>query len=866
MSLGDSLRKAMEKLRNSSSIDKETVKEAVKQIQRALIAGDVEITLVMKISKEIEEEAFKDLPKGINRKEHIIKITHDKLAGILGGKTKVPEKPGKILLVGLFGSGKCVHPETMIPMPDGKITTIKEIYDNNPETAFTLEDGYVKELAKPLEVFSLDPVSMKNTKGKVTHIWKLKKDKPLYKITLDNGNNHQVTVTQEHPFFVLEHGKIHKTRADEIKIGQYIATPKKLRNTHCQNDISAEVMSILLPNWIIVNQNLANQAKKMLIEKYGTLKNAFSSFGENYSYITFVANLKAGELRVSTLRKLEKLEFKYESEEEITVKRSGSAARKVKIPTQINPELGEFLGYVCADGHMRKQYLEIVNEDDDIINRIETIGKNIFGINPITKPDNRTVALRDIRFCSVILAEVFNRLFYIPYNKKSDKIRVPKQVLLADEPTRKSFLQAYFDCDGYTRDGTRSIEFSTASRFMGEEIRIMLSAFGFVPGYSRKIINNKTHYRIFVKSKDVEKFYIKIGSRIRFKHERLSKSIEIGRGQTFGKQEMLHVGKKLKHYREYMGATIGEIQKHVPSYGTYESEGLISRNSLRKFIKAIKTTKNKNNSILKATLNGANLNEINKLVNEPHTWTNAVVHRLCQQDYLAYSNKYLQITEKGRKLLEKNAAFDESIVLQLEKLAESEISWIKVKKMELVNNADFVYDLTVENYHNFVANHTIVHNTTTTGKLAKWYSKRGLKVGVIAADVYRPAAYKQLKTLAENAKVEFYGNEKEKNSVKIINEGLKKLEKSDLIICDSAGRSALDEELTKEIRAIDKAFGAKEKWLVIGADVGQVAKKQANAFHESIGVNGVIITKMDGSAKGGGALTACNQTGAKVYF
>ena len=113
--------------------------------------------------------------------------------------------------------------------------------------------------------------------------------------------------------------------------------------------------------------------------------------------------------------------------------------------------------------------------------------------------------------------------------------------------------------------------------------------------------------------------------------------------------------------------------------------------------------------------------------------------------------------------------------------------------------------------------------TTTCGKLAKWYSKRGLKVGLIAADVFRPAATEQLRTLAERAKAEFYGDEKEKNASKLVKAGLGKLKGCDLVICDSAGRSALDGELTKELHAISDAFGAQEKWLVIGADVGQSA-------------------------------------------
>ncbi|MBI4210439.1 MAG: signal recognition particle protein [Candidatus Diapherotrites archaeon] len=156
--------------------------------------------------------------------------------------------------------------------------------------------------------------------------------------------------------------------------------------------------------------------------------------------------------------------------------------------------------------------------------------------------------------------------------------------------------------------------------------------------------------------------------------------------------------------------------------------------------------------------------------------------------------------------------------------------------------------------------------TTTCGKLAKWYSKRGMKVGLLAADVFRPAAVEQLRTLAEKTGSEFYGDEKEKDAGKAVRKGLAALVACDLVICDSAGRSALDTELSKELKTIDREFGATEKWLVIGADVGQVAKKQAQAFHALVGMNGVVLTRMDGSAKGGGALAACAATGAKVYF
>ncbi len=161
-----------------------------------------------------------------------------------------------------------------------------------------------------------------------------------------------------------------------------------------------------------------------------------------------------------------------------------------------------------------------------------------------------------------------------------------------------------------------------------------------------------------------------------------------------------------------------------------------------------------------------------------------------------------------------------------------------------------------------------VGKTTAVGKIAHYYKKRGKKVGVICADVFRPAAFEQLETNAKIAGAEFFGIKGEKNAKKVVKEGLKELQKKgcDLIICDSAGRSALDDELVREIKEINEEFRGEEKWLVIGADIGNLAKKQAQAFHNAVGINGVIITRMDGSSKGGGALVACSETGASVYF
>ncbi|MFA6072519.1 MAG: signal recognition particle receptor subunit alpha [Candidatus Woesearchaeota archaeon] len=156
--------------------------------------------------------------------------------------------------------------------------------------------------------------------------------------------------------------------------------------------------------------------------------------------------------------------------------------------------------------------------------------------------------------------------------------------------------------------------------------------------------------------------------------------------------------------------------------------------------------------------------------------------------------------------------------------------------------------------------------TTTTGKLANYFKKRGIKTAVISTDTWRPAAADQLEQLSKNINVQFFGDKKEKDPVALYRKFEKELEKYDLVIVDTAGRDALSDELIGELSLLNLAVAPDETMLVLSADIGQAAEKQAKAFHDNCKVGGVIITKLDGTAKGGGALIACAVTGAPVKF
>ncbi len=151
--------------------------------------------------------------------------------------------------------------------------------------------------------------------------------------------------------------------------------------------------------------------------------------------------------------------------------------------------------------------------------------------------------------------------------------------------------------------------------------------------------------------------------------------------------------------------------------------------------------------------------------------------------------------------------------------------------------------------------------TTTSGKLAKWFKTRGLSSSMVACDTHRPAARDQLKQIGKQLDVRVYDDGKKPQD--IARNALRKA-KEDVLIFDSAGRDALDGELAKELKDLGKIIKPDEVLLILPADIGQAARKQAEEFNKLVGITGIVITKMDGTAKGGGALAASSVSGSRV--
>lgn len=158
--------------------------------------------------------------------------------------------------------------------------------------------------------------------------------------------------------------------------------------------------------------------------------------------------------------------------------------------------------------------------------------------------------------------------------------------------------------------------------------------------------------------------------------------------------------------------------------------------------------------------------------------------------------------------------------------------------------------------------------TTVASKLSRLLTRQGYKIGVVGADTYRPGALVQLRTMCEKAGVEVYGEEKNKDAIAVVKNGLRYFERQplDIILIDTAGRHKEEQDLLYEMQQIGDVASPDLALLVIDGTIGRQCYSQAESFHKAIPVGGIIITKMDSSAKGGGALAAASATGSHVMY
>src|SRR3989338_3926738 len=411
--LSSALKKTTDKIANAIFLDKNLVDNIVKDLQRALIEADVNVSLVLEITKKIKQAALDERIKGIEKKEHIIKLLHDELIGILGEKRDIKlQKKNVFLLLGLYGQGKCVHADTKIQLSDGNINKVKELYNNYAlkNKQEELEDGYIIDTSNEnLFVPSFNPSSLKIENKRVTHLWKLKKE-DLYEIYLDNGNNFSIKVTPEHPFFILRNGKVIKAKADEIKESDFVSVPINL-------NIQGKTISLFdTIKQLHLLVQLSQEKIKEIIDNR-EIKAIHKNLKQKSNYCTLTIDLKNGRAPVELIDDLPNIISIIEKE----------AHKFITMPTFLNSDFAEFLGYLMGDGNVGKNYVSIVNEDPEIIARVTELSKTLFNLTPSIKRDFRTKRMYKILLSSKTLVQVLS-IFGLKPGAKGRNLKIPEEI------------------------------------------------------------------------------------------------------------------------------------------------------------------------------------------------------------------------------------------------------------------------------------------------------------------------------------------------------------------------------------------------------------------------------------------------------
>jgi len=550
-------------------------------------------------------------------------------------------KGGTACIPGPFGSGKCLHPATPVLLSNGKILTIKEVYDmyqGRGKKYKKVNEEYTI-LSKPFCVFGWDRGKIK--KFKVKAVYK-GKTYSLVKITTRSGRT--LSITPVHKLFTFRDLKIEKKQAQYLRAGEYLIMPRKILS---KSKLERIPWQKIFENFRIAEPQILKQLKiilKELKEKYTfkeiarKLNVSFNCLigwwtGKNHPPFKIVKKL----YRIKGKKLPEIFYFKGETSSSMT-----------KVPHKWSRELALFLGLITGDGQVKGRSIRFYNTDPQIQKIYEKTVKKVFDIK-VKKVKMRTVE------CLVFESPVVKKLldfFGFPEYRKSKNVKLPVGLLKNNVEILSSFLSGLFITDGSFNSKKGEIEISTASFALKRELSYLLLFCGINATFREKISGKFKSTRIFIRGKEeIEKFY----------------------------KLCVLASKKFEEIARYLKS----------SKRSYNSRDIVPLN--KEFIR-----------------------DIYEKCGKPYAeWKRQGIEIF---NYLAGENM-------GKKIFQKFA--EVSGERDLQKFATNHISEIfidRIEKIEWIKKEQDVYDIEVEDAHNFIGGDIpcFFSNTVVLHQLAKW--------------------------------------------------------------------------------------------------------------------------------------------------
>ena len=407
-----------------------------------------------------------------------------------------------LIIGGGTASGKCVSGNTPIVLSNGSRIKIRDLYKKAlKDTSKKINDGWIRALPD-VKIPTLDTDDLRIENRDIEYVWKRKAPSYLYKVSTNSG---QIEVTGEHPFFILKGGKLTTIRADEIKTGDFIATPRNLSinpNNPSLKDVALKNLSVAYVDTnsphiqeVIKSKNAIN-----IIKNLGIPRATFMAwyYGRNKIPLKILRKI-SNKLDVNTLYT--------------------ANGKAIKVP-KISPELIELYGYLVGDGHLTKTSVSFFNSNKKLRNRFKKLMKKVFGADAITEFPKGRVA--KVVVYNSVLSEFFNKVLEVPYGNKARDVDLASWMFNLDNNYISSFLRAIFDCESSVNMDAE-IELTSASKNLINSIIFLLRRFGIVCSYD----DRKFSYRLrFADKINLSKFNSTIGFNHPDKRRKLNNVIE----------------------------------------------------------------------------------------------------------------------------------------------------------------------------------------------------------------------------------------------------------------------------------------------------------------------------------------------------
>jgi len=580
---------------------------------------------------------------------------------------------GITAVVGPNGCGKCVSGDTMVTLSNGKEIQIRELVETALQNCFLTEqfdDGFLtRENPQNIEILSLNPQTLKIEPRKVAAFIKRETTEKLLFVKTLSGR--EIKATPYHPLFTLENGKLRALRADELKKGLKIAVPRVLKTEEKPVGFSLDNCFDSFESADNVFVPYSEELKEWTEEGksyFGTIENWANQSDVSRTVIGGLRNAQA--INVAKLRKLSAVFGQPPFENRIKSKGNGF----IEIPPEFSPELARFLGLIIAEGrNCNSNAVLFVNSDEKLNRYFAKTTKRLFGLAVVRK--NYKPAAADNLIFSKSLCRILEGFFNFPVNSNSFEKEIPPQVFQCKADVKWAFLSGLFEGDAYICSRPQRsngkllnyIEYATASEKLARQTVSLLLQLG-IFAYLRP----KQKYAANTSKKTVRTYY----------------SVLI-----YGSKQLVKIAEKLLF--------VGEKQQSLEKLKAIE----ISDNPNRDLVPTATELVREAVKLAKIKIK-PNRKDFPKIA--------AYTGRICEAGRAGLTEVISQISR-----LSENVEPAIKVLNELSKLASSDLFWDEIVEIEEISPTDeHVYDLSIDETHNFVAGNVIVHNSNVSESIA----------------------------------------------------------------------------------------------------------------------------------------------------